>query len=228
MERTKRQTRQDPVLLFHELSDEKIFSLGTELKKRGYEAAVVQDVDRFEQPLKSGCIYLACRSLSLSLQKKHEAAVDSLFTKGTLGWITRGGEEVTEKIMRGFSIIIAVEHSLKEAANHIETAMQYPVYIDPKLQVHVLKNYQSLKPERKIDSDGELHVNMTKARQVLSKPESEVLDLMLKGKSNRQIAESCFLATSTVNNHVSNLTKKMEANDRTHAVKRAVELGWLT
>ncbi|WP_193745261.1 response regulator transcription factor [Geomicrobium sp. JCM 19055] len=30
-----------------------------------------------------------------------------------------------------------------------------------------------------------------------------------------------------MNNHVSQLTKKINANDRTHAIKRVIQLGWL-
>lgn len=61
----------------------------------------------------------------------------------------------------------------------------------------------------------------------LSTRESEVLRLVARGLSNKQIASTLFLAEGTVKNHLSNIFVKLEVDDRTRAALLARELGLL-
>lgn len=61
----------------------------------------------------------------------------------------------------------------------------------------------------------------------LTEREREVLRLLAAGFSNREIAESLFLAEGTVKNHVSNVLMKLGSRDRTRAVLRALHHGLL-
>lgn len=61
----------------------------------------------------------------------------------------------------------------------------------------------------------------------LSERELEVLGLVAKGKSNRQIAEELFLAVGTVKTHINHIMGKLDAQNRTEAVAKAQELGIL-
>lgn len=63
--------------------------------------------------------------------------------------------------------------------------------------------------------------------QELTERELEVLRLVAEGYSNREIAESLFLAEGTVKNHVSAILVKLGARDRTNAVLRALHDGLL-
>ncbi len=54
-----------------------------------------------------------------------------------------------------------------------------------------------------------------------------MLRLVAAGLSNREIAESLFLAEGTVKNHVSNVLMKLGSRDRTRAVLRALHHGIL-
>ncbi|WP_317206480.1 response regulator transcription factor [Allomuricauda sp. M10] len=58
----------------------------------------------------------------------------------------------------------------------------------------------------------------------ISKREYEVLILISKGMSNKEIADSLFVSESTVKTHVSNLLLKLDAERRTQAIKKAKEL----
>lgn len=58
----------------------------------------------------------------------------------------------------------------------------------------------------------------------LSSREYEVLQLLTRGCSNAEIAESLFLSLSTVKTHVSNLFIKMEVKSRTQAIEKAKRL----
>lgn len=55
----------------------------------------------------------------------------------------------------------------------------------------------------------------------LTKQEHKILVLMDEGLSNQEIAESMFIAESTVKSHVSNILTKLQAKRRTEALKIA-------
>ena len=61
----------------------------------------------------------------------------------------------------------------------------------------------------------------------LTSRELEVLRLIRDGYRNKQIADQLTIAETTVNFHIKNLTDKLGANDRTHAVTIAVRRGLL-
>lgn len=61
----------------------------------------------------------------------------------------------------------------------------------------------------------------------ISKREYEVLELIAKGHSNLEIANSLFVSENTIKTHISNLLLKLHAKRRTQAVKIATEKGIL-
>jgi len=56
----------------------------------------------------------------------------------------------------------------------------------------------------------------------LTEREKEVLGLVSKGLSNKEIAKKLFLSEKTVKNHLNNIFKKIEVTDRTNAALYAV------
>jgi NarL family two-component system response regulator LiaR len=61
--------------------------------------------------------------------------------------------------------------------------------------------------------------------QVLTEREREVLDLIARGLSNREIAEQMVISEKTVKTHVSNLLSKLGLEDRTRAAIWALKHG---
>lgn len=57
----------------------------------------------------------------------------------------------------------------------------------------------------------------------LTPREEDVLEQMMEGKSNRQIALDLGIALATVKTHVSNVLSKMDAESRTEAVSMALQ-----
>jgi DNA-binding NarL/FixJ family response regulator len=57
----------------------------------------------------------------------------------------------------------------------------------------------------------------------LTEQERRILDLIAEGKTNRQIAQTMFLAEKTVKNYVSGLLRKLDMERRTEAAVYAVE-----
>ena len=61
----------------------------------------------------------------------------------------------------------------------------------------------------------------------LTEREREILALLARGASNREISETLYIAGGTVKNHLSNILGKLGVRDRTQAALKARELGLL-
>jgi DNA-binding NarL/FixJ family response regulator len=59
----------------------------------------------------------------------------------------------------------------------------------------------------------------------LTSREIEVLELIVKGKSNKQIADALAITEPTVKGHVSNILGKLGVDDRTQAATAAIQRG---
>ena len=57
--------------------------------------------------------------------------------------------------------------------------------------------------------------------------ELEVLSLAARGMVNKEIARALGLSGPTVKNHFQSVYRKLDANDRAHAVFKALRMGWL-
>ncbi|HET7624475.1 MAG TPA: response regulator transcription factor [Verrucomicrobiae bacterium] len=62
-------------------------------------------------------------------------------------------------------------------------------------------------------------------RADLSQREMEVLQLLIKGRSNKEISVSLFITEDTVKAHLKTLFNKLNVKDRTEAAINAVRLG---
>jgi len=61
----------------------------------------------------------------------------------------------------------------------------------------------------------------------LTEREVEVLDLLAKGLANKQIAAALGLSEHTVKFHVSSIYGKLNAANRTQAVREGLRSGWI-
>ena len=61
--------------------------------------------------------------------------------------------------------------------------------------------------------------------EVLTERETEVLRLVARGCSNKEIAQALFIGEKTVKTHVSNLLAKLDVSSRTQAALYAVRIG---
>jgi DNA-binding NarL/FixJ family response regulator len=62
-------------------------------------------------------------------------------------------------------------------------------------------------------------------RTDLSKREVEILELVSKGFTNKEIAKALRLSQFTVRNHLNNVTSKLDVTDRTEAAFVAIQTG---
>jgi len=62
----------------------------------------------------------------------------------------------------------------------------------------------------------------------LTKRETEILTYIAEGNSNKEIAHILEISEQTIKNHVSAILRKLNANDRAHAVALALRSGWIS
>lgn len=61
--------------------------------------------------------------------------------------------------------------------------------------------------------------------RLLTARETEILQLIAAGQSNRRIGTTLHISENTVKTHISNIYQKLEVSDRTEAVTTALKLG---
>ena len=88
-----------------------------------------------------------------------------------------------------------------------------------KQEVIVVKEVLVSKP-------GPFSLNEQRLRELgITRRELEILELISKGMSNREIAEKLFVSENTVKTHSSRLFDKLSAKRRTQAVQMGKEMG---
>ncbi len=90
--------------------------------------------------------------------------------------------------------------------------------IRPAITQHVLRGLDRMRPEAS---------DLRETPERLTRRELEVLRLLAGGYSNREIAEALGTVEGTVKNHASSILAKLGVRDRTRAVLKALELGYL-
>ena len=62
----------------------------------------------------------------------------------------------------------------------------------------------------------------------LTSRETQILNYIADGNSNKGIAYTLQISEQTIKNHVSAILRKLNANDRAHAVVLAIRHGWIS
>ncbi|WP_339060547.1 response regulator transcription factor [Tepidibacillus marianensis] len=103
-------------------------------------------------------------------------------------------------------------------------------YIHPHVTGKVIEEYRRLSNKELQQGNRFEPVFFDKKndwRNLLTRREIEVLQMLAEGNSNRQIGEKLFISEKTVKNHVSSILQKMDVQDRTQAVITAIKNGWV-
>ena len=104
---------------------------------------------------------------------------------------------------------------LKDLVDGIKKVAAGETLIRPQITKKILRGIEELKND----------FASFETPDPLTSRETEILRLMAGGHSNKEIANSLFVAEGTVKNHVSNILSKIGVRDRTRAVLKALELG---
>lgn len=74
-------------------------------------------------------------------------------------------------------------------------------------------------------SDARARGRTPQTTPILTARETEIVQLIAAGHSNRDIAATLFISENTVKTHISNVYEKLDVNDRTGAVTTALRFG---
>ncbi|MBK8956294.1 MAG: response regulator transcription factor [Saprospiraceae bacterium] len=121
-------------------------------------------------------------------------------------------------LKKGADGFLSKNADLAELEKAIETVMEGEIFTgrDIKLTDVNRKNLQS-----------KLTVNRFNASQHLTKREKEILELVAKGKSNKDIAALLFISKDTVSAHRKSLMRKMNVRNASGLIKVAYEYNLL-
>ncbi len=116
----------------------------------------------------------------------------------------------------------ALGYLLKDVSGHdlaeaVRTVAAGGALIDPSVARKVVTEFARVAPPARQPDAG--------LPEPLSEREKDILRLLARGLSNREIAERLSLAQGTVKNYVTTILQKLGARDRTQAALRARELG---
>jgi DNA-binding NarL/FixJ family response regulator len=104
----------------------------------------------------------------------------------------------------------------EELIGAIRLVAEGRTYLDPQMVDRIAEGYVRSKTLK-----GEVRQRELTAR------EEEVLRLIARGYSNKEISNQLKIAVKTVESHKANLMQKLELRSRTEIVRYAVRQGWL-
>ena len=145
-----------------------------------------------------------------------------------------------EKVMEAFKELKVIVYSTQEDSTHIARAAALSCYEylpktvscerllsvvccaiagRPTAADSLLKTTRTRMHRRKNSENGS-------ADNPLTNREFQVLSHIALGMSNREIGKSLSISVETVKEHVQNVLKKLQVNDRTQAAVLAIRSGW--
>lgn len=133
---------------------------------------------------------------------------------------------VFDAIRAGASSYLLKDADGEEIVNTVREVVEGKVHLDPQIAGKILQEFKQLDrtPTTGFVVQRKPHTN-DPMLEALTERELSILRLMAQGKSNRDIAQTLFLAHGTVKNNVSQIIKKLHTNDRTQAVLAALRRG---
>lgn len=123
-------------------------------------------------------------------------------------------DDLYEAIKAGANGYLLKEISVEEVAEAIRAVTQGQSLISPSMASKLLNEFNAL--VKKAEEKQQFPAPALTAREV------EVLRLVAKGMSNREIAEELYISENTVKNHVRNILEKLHLHNRMEAVIYAV------
>ena len=133
-------------------------------------------------------------------------------------------EELVEAVKSGASAYLSKNTSVEELIETIGRVLRGEYPIDDILAATPDVTEQVLRQFRDVALLGRVAHALANP---LTYRETQVLDCIARGKSNKQIGQALQISEQTVKSHVSTVLRKLNANHRAHAVALAMRSGWI-
>ena len=163
-----------------------------------------------------GCMLLDMRMPGMSgLDVLHELSTANQLPPTIILTTFDDEELILAGVKAGAKGYLLKDVPLEELVEGIKQVAAGKTIVRPQITEKILDSVEGLKNE----------FMSLERPDPLTNRETEILRLMAGGYSNKEIANSIFVAEGTVKNHVSNILSKLGVRDRTRAVLKALELG---
>ncbi len=122
-------------------------------------------------------------------------------------------EYVFELVRAGVSGYVLKDISPSKLIESIKTVAKGQSVIDPSITNKIFGEISRMSNNRRVREDW----------QTLTEREMDVLKQISKGLSNKEIAKSLTISEKTVKNHITNIFRKLQVDDRTQALLFAIK-----
>ena len=190
------------------------------LKEKGHEVAVARNGTEAARELKAGGVALALLDINMpelnGLEATRAIKTELPETKIVILTVSDDEQDLFEAIKSGAEGYLLKNLHEEEFAQLVENLKIGEPAMSPGLARRLLREFARLK------EDEPLHeVNST-----LTAREQDVLELVAKGASNREIGASLFISENTANFHMKNILSKLHLRNRSQVVAWAIEHGF--
>lgn len=118
-------------------------------------------------------------------------------------------EEVVEMVKAGVSAYVLKDVAGSELIDTIHRVMAGEVVIHPRVAKRLVKEINRSNQKKEIVK--------------LTRRENDILNLLVKGSSNKDMAENMYISEKTVKNHLTSIFRKLGVKDRTQAAVFALK-----
>ena len=119
------------------------------------------------------------------------------------------GEEVLAAVKAGVSAYMLKDVLGSDLLQAIKQVLEGEVVIHPRVAGQLVQ--ELTRPDK-----GQEKINLTRR-------EIDILEMLVKGNSNREMAEAMFISEKTVKNHLTSIFRKLGVKDRTQAAVFALK-----
>lgn len=166
--------------------------------------------------------------------RRYQAETGQLQTKVLILTMDNTEDAVLAAFAAGADSYYMKETSINKFTEAVQVTFRGNSWIDPSIANVVLRkvrqgssgdNQSSDKPKTVKIEALETEYEQVLETYPLTQRELEILELIVGGCSNGQIAEKLYITVGTVKTHVRNILNKLCADDRTQAAVRALRSG---
>ena len=125
---------------------------------------------------------------------------------------------ILDALRAGARGYLTKDAGIAEISRAIQAAAAHQAVLDPQVQSQLLAAATSASPAAAVRADRALPDDLTPR-------EAEVLSLIARGLSNREIADTLVVSEATVKTHINHVFSKIGARDRAQAVHYAYTNG---